>query len=61
MIVKPRNYSKLNDAIKGAEDEETSKKTSSQQVLNMRGRGGFVKHGSRAHNTNINFSYRVLV
>lgn len=53
MIVKARNYSKLTEAINDAKDEEMFKKTSSQQVFHMRGRGnfnrGFVKCGSRGN------------
>lgn len=50
-IVKARNYAKLGEAIRGAKDEDSTKKESTQQIFNMRNREirGFTHGNSRGN------------
>lgn len=50
-IVKARNYAKLGEAIRGAKDEDSTKRESTQQIFNMRNREirGFTHGNSRGN------------
>lgn len=56
-ILKARNYSKLSDVIRGALDEESLSRDSTQQLYHIRGRGSFSQRQNWGRRGS-NYSYR---
>lgn len=56
IIIKSRNFARLNDAIRAAQDEDNSKKNNGSQVFHLRGRTnnfrGFRNQGYRGNSNN---------